>query len=135
MLAYVDTNVFVYWLVSDPIYGERARNLIESIEAGKNALTSALSIVQIDWAMRALLQAKTIRKYDPNEMVKSVMGIQNLRIVELSSAACRKALTHVKKYGLDLEDAIHLEIALRRKCSEILSADTDFDRTPLPRKF
>ena len=135
MAIYVDTNVFVYWLTSHPIHGGAAEKIIKTIEAGETAITSALSLVQIDWAMRALLQAKMIRKYDLHKMVESVAGVQNLRIVELSNAICGKALKHVKKYGLDLEDAIHLETALRRKCSEILSADADFDRAPLPRKF
>lgn len=135
MAIYTDTNIFVYWLTSHPIHGEVAEKLIKTIEAGETAISSALSLVQIDWAMRALLQARIIQEYNPHKMVESVTGIQNLRIVELSNAICRKALKHVKKYGLDLEDAIHLETALLHRCSEILSADTDFDKGPLPRRF
>jgi len=97
MAIYVDTNVFVYWLTSHPTHGETAEKLIKAIEAGETAISSALSLVQVDWAMRALLQARMIQEYDPHKMVKSVMGIQNLRIVELSGAICEKALTHVKK--------------------------------------
>lgn len=135
MPVYVDTNVFVYLLISDPTYGERAGKLIKNIEAGESAVTSALSLVQIDWVMGGLLQARTIREYNAHNMVESVAGVQNLRIVELSNVVCKNALKHVKKYGLDLEDAIHLETALRRRCSEIFSADTDFDKGPLPRRF
>jgi predicted nucleic acid-binding protein len=129
----MDTNVLVYWLVSDPIHSERAKAHIKNIEAGEKAVTSALSLVQIDWVMRELLRAGVIREYDSHKMVESVLGIQNLRIVGFSSVICKGALNHVSRYGLDLEDAIHLETALRRKCSEILSADADFDRGPLTR--
>ena len=135
MTVYVDANVFVYWLVSDPACGEKAGKLVEAIEAGENAVTSVLSVLQVDWAMRALLRARIIRTYDPHKMVESLIGIQNLRMAELKSDMCKKALKHVKRYGLDLEDAIHLETALRRRCSEIFSADTDFDGGPLPRRF
>jgi predicted nucleic acid-binding protein len=133
--AYVDTNVLVYWLISDPTYGKRAERLVKNIEDGESAVTSALSLVQIDWVMRGLLRARVIQEYGPRKMVESVTGIQNLRIVELSNAVCRKALKHVRRYKLDLEDAIHLETALQRGCTEILSADTDFDGGPLPRRF
>jgi predicted nucleic acid-binding protein len=135
MTIYVDTNVFVYWLTSHPVHGEAAEKLIKIIEAGETAITSALTLVQVDWAMRALLQAKLIQKYDLHKMVESVGGIQNLRIVELRDETCKRALRHTKKYGLDLEDSIHLETALKRKCSEIFSADVDFDKGPLPRRF
>lgn len=81
------------------------------------------------------MKARMIGEYDPNKMVESVMGIQNLRIVELNGSICKRALKHVKKYGLELEDAIHLETALRHNCREIFSADADFDRSPLKRRF
>ena len=135
MTIYVDTNVFVYWLTSHPVHGKVAEKLIQNIEAGDAAITSALTLVQVDWAMRALLQAGMISKYDPRKMVESVTGIQNLRIIELKEETCRRALGHAKKYELDLEDSIHLETALEHKCSEMLSADVDFDKGPLPRRF
>jgi len=133
--VYVDANVIVYWLVSDPVHGERAMKLVRGIEAGNVAITSALSLVQVDWVMGSLFKAQVIKKHDPKRMVESVMGIQNLRIVRLESSICKRALRHVERYGLDLEDAIHLETALRYRCTEILSADKDFDRGPLPRRF
>ncbi|MCP8308097.1 MAG: type II toxin-antitoxin system VapC family toxin [archaeon] len=39
----------------------------------------------------------------------------------------------MSKYNLDLEDAIHLSVALRVNAKEIYSKDADFDRTPLKR--
>ncbi len=135
MAAYVDTNVFVYWLTSHPAHGEKAGKFIKDIEAGGSAVTSSLSIIQIDWAMKALLQAGIVHEYDQHKMVESLLGLQNLRLVDLRGGIYKGALKHVKKYGLDLEDAIHLETALQRGCSEILSADADFDKGPLPRRF
>lgn len=135
MSVYVDTNVLVYWLVSDPVYGEKAMKLVESIEAGNTAITSALSLVQVNWVMESLFKAGVIKKHDPRRMIESIAGIQNLRIVRLESSICKRALRHVERYGFDFEDAVHLETALRHKCAEILSADRDFDRGPLPRRF
>ena len=45
------------------------------------------------------------------------------------------AIELMKKYMLDLEDALHLSAALRVGARGIVSNDTDFDGTPLTRVF
>jgi len=47
----------------------------------------------------------------------------------------KKALTLMKDYNLDYEDALHLAVAIKCEVKEIISNDKDFDRTPLKRKF
>ena len=46
-MRFVDSNVFVYHLAADPVYGQTARNLLEKIERGEKSATSTLVVTQV----------------------------------------------------------------------------------------
>ncbi|MEX2703593.1 MAG: type II toxin-antitoxin system VapC family toxin [Candidatus Baldrarchaeia archaeon] len=129
-MRYVDVNVFVYWLTSDPKFGGRATEIIKRIEKGEKALTSTLTV----WLTHIVLKNAT-ENYSEENLLKSFKELTGLKIVDLTFKDFEKALTYSKEYNLDLEDSIHFAVAIRFGIREIYSNDEDFDKTPLKRIF
>jgi len=129
-LKYVDVNVFVYWFTNPEEFGETATRIIERIERGERAITSALTI----WLLHIILSEIT-ENYNPGEMLRRINSLRGLRIIPLTKEIIQEAINATNKYNLDLEDAIHLVTAMRYGARGIYSNDADFDRTPLIRVF
>ena len=129
-MKYVDVNVLFYWLTNHEEFGETATTIIQRIENGEKAVTSALTL----WLLHILLE-KTTENYDPKVLLDRLRKIKFLRIVPLNQKHFEKAIDLSWKYGLDLEDAIHLAVAIKNKCQIIYSNDKDYDKSPLKRKF
>ncbi|HID90952.1 TPA: PIN domain-containing protein [Candidatus Bathyarchaeota archaeon] len=127
-MRYVDVNVIVYWLGDDPIFGERATEIAERIEGGEKAVTSSLTI----WLAHIVL-SNLAERYSSKELLERIKGLVFLRVEPLLLSDYERAVELVGEYGLDLEDAVHLAVALRVGAEEIYSADSDFDVTPLRR--
>jgi predicted nucleic acid-binding protein len=135
--AYLDVNVFVYWLGAHPSYGAQAHRWISTVEnsAGVRYATSALSLYQVLVVM-AGLAGETMR--DAGFVAKvqeAIMGLPGLRIVPLTSMHFSRALNLMRIYGVDYEDAFHLAVAMDEGFDKIVSNDDDFDKTPLKRVF
>ncbi len=129
---YYDVNVFVYWLGGHPEYGERAKKWIREAEVGK-AYTSSLTPYEVVVVL-ANIANKTIRDTSfIREVLEAIRSIKGLKIVSLTWNDYVKAARFVDSY--DLEDALHLAVALRMKVDEIVSNDRDFDKGPLRRIF
>jgi len=129
-MRYVDVNVIIYWLGDHPDFGETATNIMERIEKEERALTSSLT----PWLAHVVLKREALR-YSAGELIESLGSLRNLKILPLTMKKYSSAVDYMGKYGLELEDAIHLASALRGGAKEIYSNDEDFDKTPLKRIF
>jgi len=127
-MRYVDVNVLIYWLGNDPLFGNQATKIVERIEKGERAVTSSLTL----WLAHVLLSSLAER-YSEEEFVKKVRDLVFLRVEPLLFKDYEEALKHMKLYGLDFEDALHLTTALRVGVKEIYTNDADFDKTPMKR--
>ncbi len=125
-MRYVDVNVFVYWLGDDPEFGGKATKIIESIEAGEESITSALT----PWLTHVVLQALT-EGYSAKEMMRRFRQLEFLRVTPLTLQTYLAAVTNAQEQKLDFEDAIHYSAAREHGATEIYSNDQDFKRTPL----
>ncbi|MBS7612391.1 type II toxin-antitoxin system VapC family toxin [Candidatus Bathyarchaeota archaeon] len=135
--AYIDVNVFVYWLGNHPTFGGASYEWIKKIEGAPRGkyVTSALTLYQI-MVIIAGLTGKNLKDQELiEEVVNSIESLPGLRIIPLTVEDITQAAKLMKEYSLDYEDAIHLTTALRSKAKEIISNDEDFNRTPLKRKF
>jgi len=127
-MSFVDSNVFVYHLAADPIYGAKAKSLLEKIEGGERSVTSTLVIIQVC----SYLKWK---------------GRQNVIPLFLSLLKRLTSLEKIETHMLDFEEAraIQLELNLpwsmwddmviaaqmkRLNLREIYSNDNDFDKIP-----
>jgi len=127
-MRYVDVNVLIYWLGNDPLFGDQATKIVEKIEKGERAVTSSLTL----WLVHVLLSSLAV-KYSEEEFVKKIRDLIFLRVEPLLFEDYEEALTHMKLYRLDFEDAIHLAAASRMGVKEIYTNDADFDKTPMKR--
>lgn len=135
--AYLDVNVFVYWLGGHPSYGAQAHRWINTVEnsVGERYATSALSLYQILVVM-AGLAGETMKDAGFVEKVQeAITGLRGLKIVPLTSMHFSKALDLMQAYSIDYEDALHLAVAMDEGFDKIVSDDNDFDKTPLKRVF
>lgn len=135
--AYIDVNVFVYWLGGYPSYGAQAHRWINMVEnsVGMMYATSALSLYQVLVVM-AGLTGETMKDAGFVAKVQSaITGLRGLQIVPLSSMHFSRALDLMQLYGIDYEDALHLAVAMDEGFDKIVSNDDDFDKTPLKRVF
>ncbi len=135
--AYLDVNVFVYWLGGHPSYGAQAHRWIKTVEnsVGMKYATSALSLYQVLVVM-AGLAGETMKDAGFVEKVQeAITGLRGLQIVPLTSMHFSRALDLMRAYSIDYEDALHLAVAMDEGFDKIVSDDNDFDKTPLKRVF
>ena len=134
---YVDVNVFIYWLGKHPSLGETAYKWIKDIEGAPPGeyVISALTLYEV-LVIIAGLSGKSLRDEKVAEgAVKAVTSLRGLALEDLKAEDYIKALSLMKRYDLDFEDALHTSIALRLGLKEAISNDKDLDRTPLRRIF
>jgi len=135
--AYIDVNVFVYWLGGHPSYGAQAHRWINTVEnsVGMRYATSALSLYQVLVVM-AGLAGETMKDAGFVEKgQEAITGLRGLQIVPLTSMHFSRALNLMQVYSIDYEDALHLAVAMDEGFDKIVSNDNDFDKTPLKRVF
>lgn len=135
--AYIDINIFVYWLGGHPTFGRASYEWIKKIEGARRGkyITSALTLYQT-MVIIAGLTGKNLKDQELIEkLVNSINSLSGLRIIPLTMEDMTQAAKLMKEYSLDYEDAVHLATALRNKAKEIISNDEDFDKTPLKRRF
>lgn len=68
-------------------------------------------------------------------VVESFTSIGGLKIEPLVKEDFAKALDIMSDFGLDFEDSLHLAVAKRKNAEEIISNDSDFDKTGIKRVF
>ena len=135
--AYVDVNVFVYWLGGHPRFGETARRWVKRIERAPRGryVTSSLTLYEVS-VIIAGLSGRSLRD---ESLIRTVIGqissLPGLSVLPLTEGDCVRAASAVEEYDLDYEDALHLAVALRSGTKKIISNDQDYERTPLERIF
>jgi len=135
--TYVDINIFVYWLGNHPKFGETAHKWIKKIENSQRGkyITSSLTLYEALVIIAGLTGKNLKDKAFTESVINSLTHIKGLTIEPLKPEDFTKATDLMKEHNLDLEDSIHLAVALRTGAQEILSNDTDFDQTPIKRNM
>ncbi len=125
-MRFVDSNVFVYHLAADPTYGQKARNIIEKIEAGEESATSTLVIAQVC----------SYLKWKRNEEVIPVFlsllkGLTSLQKIETTTLDFEEAKSLQSQFNLPWSMWDDLVIAAQMKrldIKEVYSNDKDFEK-------
>ncbi|NOZ77090.1 MAG: type II toxin-antitoxin system VapC family toxin [Euryarchaeota archaeon] len=130
-MRYVDVNVFVYWLGDHPEFGSPATKILERIDQGEKAVTSAIT----PWLIHVAFEKEAEMGYSFQALMERLTGVMNLKFAPLDMETYWKAGALSKRHGLDLEDAIHLATALQHGANVIYSNDKDFDKGPIDRVF
>lgn len=127
-MRFIDSNVFVYHLASDPDYGEKAGEILERIERGEKAATSTLVISQVCAYLKWKNAAEVIPIFI--DLLRSLPSLvkEETTFLDIASAY---ALQEETKLGWKRWDDLVIASQMERlKIREIYSNDGDFDLMP-----
>ncbi len=124
--SFVDSNVYVYLLMGDPIYSTRALRILESFEQGNvMGWTSTLALSQ------TFSHLKKRRKYSAMDKFYDYLENSPVRVTETTMDDLNKARSIKEAQGLPWsmwDDLVLASQMQRLGLSEIYSNDKDFDR-------
>jgi len=123
-LRFVDSNVFIYVLVKSPKDDyETAKRILQRIEEGEEAITNTAVIQEIvDW-----LEYNN-RRREVEKFLTAINSYITMKKAEVSWNEIMEAIDDMKKYDLDLVDALTLQTMKRNNVNEIYTNDRGFDR-------
>ena len=127
-MRFVDSNVFVYHLAADPIYGQTAKNLMEKIEAGEKSATSTLVIAQVC----SYLKWKRMQNVIPLflSFLKGLTTLQKIETHMLDFEEARSIQSQLNLPWSMWDDMVIAAQMKRLNLNEIYSNDSDFDKIP-----
>jgi len=127
-VRFVDSNVFVYHLAADPIYGQTAKNLMEKIEAGEKSATSTLVIAQVC----SYLKWKRMQNVIPLflSFLKGLTTLQKIETHMLDFEEARSIQSQLNLPWSMWDDMVIAAQMKRLNLNEIYSNDSDFDKIP-----
>jgi predicted nucleic acid-binding protein len=131
-LAYIDTNVFIFFFEGAPPISERVKSLFDAFRnhPGKG-ITSELTLAEVFAESQRPRPAVLKRAYLDlmvwNNFIELVPVSRDILYDSVDLRAIHRS-AHGKK--LDLPDAIHLATAIQRRCKFFISGD-DGIRPPI----
>lgn len=127
-MKFVDSNVFIYHLAGDPLHGDRATEILKSIEAGEATTTSTLIIAQVCGYLKWKKRESTIPIF-----LNLLRGLTSLKKVETEFMDFMETIEEQKRLEAPWKIWDDLVIATQMKrlgMFEIYSNDLDFDKIP-----
>ncbi|MEJ2771386.1 MULTISPECIES: type II toxin-antitoxin system VapC family toxin [unclassified Stygiolobus] len=118
---YLDVNVFVYYLIDDPEFGNRAEYWIEHTN---EIYTSEITFFQL------IVVLKYLTKEDEKEIMRKISEVfegLNVKFVHLEPYELKEVYETIKRNNLDFEDAIHYYCS-RKINAEMISNDSDLKK-------
>jgi len=127
-MRFVDSNVFVYHLAADPTHGEKAKNLIEKIEAGEKSVTSTLVIAQVCSYLKWERRQNVIPLF--LSFLKKLTTLQKIETHTLDFEEARSIQLQFNLPWSMWDDMVIAAQMKRLNLKEIYSNDNDFDKIP-----
>ena len=123
-MRFIDSNVFIYVLVKSPKDDYIiAKRILQRIEEGEEAITSTAVIQEIvDW-----LEYNN-RRREVETLLTAINSYITMKKAKVSWNEIMEAIGDMKKYDLDLVDALTLQTMKKNDVKEIYTNDKDFDR-------
>ena len=122
---FLDTNVWLRFLLEDNEQAKSCRNLIKQIEAGKfRVYTSSIVMLEINFVLTAIYKIK------PSQVIKDLETILKTRgLVLIEKTDFKQALVWYKQFKVKLADC--LIASQLAKGMIFASFDRDFIKLPL----
>lgn len=127
-MRFVDSNVFVYHLAADPIYGQTAKNLMEKIEAGEKSATSTLVIAQVCSYLKWKGRQNVLPLF--LSFLKGLITLQKIETHMLDFEEARSIQSQLNLPWSMWDDMVIAAQMRRLNLKEIYSNDSDFDKIP-----
>jgi predicted nucleic acid-binding protein len=121
-VAYIDTNIFIYFVESDGPLGDRAKAWINALRVAEIPLVvSRLTLLECLYGPAKQGNAELISTYRALHEDASIVDMQELEHHILEDAALKGG-----RLGLKLPDSIHYFTALHCRCDLFLTNDARF---------
>ncbi len=127
-MRFVDSNVFIYHLASNPNYGLKAKNILKNIENGELSVTSTLVIAQVCGYLKWKRRSHIIPIF--LSLLKRLTSLQKIEtsVIDFEEA---KAIQSELNLPWSMWDDIVIATQMKRlNIKEIYSNDKDFDKIP-----
>ena len=135
-MIYLDTNVFIYAIENHPVYGRHCKKALLDVEHGD--LTGCASILVLVEIINVLTKINRILKRDGEKSLdirKNLDAVLSLPITwfDLNFIIIKRASGYT--LGATGVDYVHVATMEVNSITEIMSADTEFDKIPLIRRL
>lgn len=122
-MRFVDANIFIYHLASDPKYGKVAKEILMRIQNGGEAsLTSALVISQVSSYLKWKGKASSVPMF-----IEFLRSLPNLTKAETNFADYLELTVSKEIREHNWDDLVIASQMRRYGINEIYSNDSDFD--------
>lgn len=126
MRAFIDANVFIYALEKHPGYGEKAKTILEKVDAGEvDGYISTLVLLEVCWYLEAAKRLEI--------MALTVERVTRSRVnlVEVAGANVVEAAELKKAYeGVDFNDLVNYSVMRRLGLEAVYTNDAHFNKLP-----
>jgi len=127
LVRFVDSNVFVYHIDRNPVFGETSRKILKRVEEGEEAVTSTLVLEEVSIHVE--------QEYSPRNIpsaLHSILSYLSLRIVPYFVEDMLRAIEILEdaEFTVDWDDAVIAAVMERLEIDEIYSNDHHFDKIP-----
>lgn len=145
---FIDTNIFHLYLRGPELVKNLCTQFLERVEKGELiGYTSTLVLDELAYKLM-LRRIEDIYRRNPLNILKErreviaevssyieegldiVMGIENLQILRVEKSHLEELVEYMRKYLLMPRDSLHLAVMTSINCTDIASADRDFDNIP-----
>ncbi|MHB8565542.1 MAG: type II toxin-antitoxin system VapC family toxin [Nitrososphaerales archaeon] len=144
--VFLDANIFHFYLRGPEELRKTCVSLLERIDKGENiGFTSSLVL---DEVMYKILLKRIEDKHQKNPLsviqksfeeigaqspevrkaLNVIVGIQSLNVLSVERYHLEISVDYMEKYSVLPRDAIHLSVMKSIGCTDMASADGDFDR-------
>ena len=144
--VFIDANIFHFYLRGPNIIQKACTSLLQRIE--RKEMVGYTSTLVLDELIYKLLLKKIEEKYKRNPLeilqrspeeasahspdlrraINSVMGIEGLTVLAVEARHIEESIDYIQKHSLLPRDAVHLSVINTIECTDLASADTDFDK-------
>ncbi len=122
-MRFVDTNIFIYHLASDPQFGKVSRQILSRIQnEGEFALTSTVVISQVGAYLKWKKKSEAIPLF-----LEFLRSLPNLTKAETTFADYLELTTSVVVRAENWDDLVIASQMKRFGIGEVYSNDSDFD--------
>jgi len=122
-VIYLDSSAFLNAFLGTSEKSRGARALLDRVQRGESAATSALTYDEVFWAV------KKHRRFEDALLASgALLETPNLTILPVDTEVLWMAHSLIGKYKLNPRDAIHAACALINGIRVVVSEDEDFDQ-------
>jgi len=127
LFRFIDSNVFIYHIDRNPVFGETSRNILQRVEDGEETVTSTLILEEIFIHVEQEYSARDIPT-----VLHSILSYVSLRIIPYTVEDMPKAIKILRdtEFTVDWDDAVIAAVMERLGIKEIYSNDHHFDKIP-----